>query len=77
MKTMKKNESLELIKEMTKQPPPRTERKTFRQALIDTLYQMAQNEQVMNETREKNPQLYDLTMKVYFEEEQRRKEQLK
>ena len=51
---MKKNESLELIKEMTKQPPPRTERKTFRQALIDMLYQMAHNEEQMQELKEKN-----------------------
>lgn len=74
---MKKIESLELIKEMTKQPPPRTERKTFRQALIDMLYQMAHNEEQMQELKEKNPEMYDLTMQVAIEEEQRRKETYK
>lgn len=73
---MKKNESLELIKEMTKQPP-RTERKTFRQALIDMLYQMAHNEEQMQELKEKNPEMFDLTMQVAIEEEQRRKETYK
>lgn len=74
---MKKNESLELIKQMTQEPPRRTEKKSFRQALRDCLYQMAQNEEVMKETLEKSPELYQLTMKVAIEEEQRRKETYK
>ena len=74
---MKKNENLELIKEVVKQKPPKTERKTFRQALIDMLYQMAHNEEQMQELKEKNPEMYDLTMQVAIEEEQRRKEQIK
>ena len=64
--------ALQTIEKMTKDTPPKTERKTFRQAIRDTLYQMAQNEEKMQEVKEKNPQLYDLTMKVAIEEERRR-----
>ena len=38
----------------------------------DLYTEIAKNEQAMNEAKEKNPQLYDLTMKVYFEEKERR-----
>lgn len=69
---MKKNENLELMKEILKQEPPKTERKTMRQSLRDCLYQIAQNEELMKETLEKNPELYQLTMKVAIEEERRR-----
>ena len=72
---MKTNKNLELIKQLTKEPPRKTERKTMRQCLRDTLHTIAQNETFMNEAKEKNPELYDLTMKVYFEEEWRRQEE--
>ena len=71
---MTRKESLEPIQERTKETPPKPKKMTFRQAIRDTLYQMAQNEQAMNEAKEKNPQLYDLTMKVYFEEKERREQ---
>ena len=64
--------ALQTIEKMTKDTPQTPKKMTFRQAIRDTLYQMAQNEQAMNEAKEKNPQLYDLTMKVYFEEKERR-----
>lgn len=69
--------ALKLIETMTKEAPPKTERKTFRQALIDMLYQMAHNEEQMQELKEKNPEMFDLTMQVAIEEEQRRKETYK
>lgn len=64
--------ALKVIEQMTKEKPKEPKKMTFKQAIRDTLYQMAQNEQAMNEAKEKNPQLYDLTMKVYFEEKERR-----
>lgn len=69
---MKTNENLELMKEILKQETPKTKRKTMRQSLRDCLYQIAQNEELMKEAREKNPELYQLTMKVAIEEERRR-----
>lgn len=60
------------MKEILKQEPPKIERKTMRQSLRDCLYQIAQNEELMKETLEKNPELYQLTMKVAIEEERRR-----
>ena len=66
---MTRNENLELIKQLTKEPPRKTERKTMRQTLRETLHTIAQNETFMKEAKEKNPELYDLTMKVYLEEE--------
>ena len=41
------------------------------------LYQMAHNEEQMQELKEKNPEMFDLTMQVAIEEEQRRKETYK
>ena len=69
---MKKNENLEVMKQVLNQPPHKN--RTMRESLREILYQMAQNEEVMKDTLEKSPQLYDLTMKVYLEEKERREQ---
>lgn len=67
---MTQNKSLKLIKQILNQPPKKNN--TMRQTLKDTLCYISKNETLMNEAKTKNPELYELTMKVAREEEERR-----
>ena len=74
-KLKKKNESLELMKQIYNEPQTRG-RKTFRECLIDLLCDLAMKEDEMRDLMKTNPEMYQFTMKVALEEQARRERKI-
>lgn len=65
------NKNLKLMEQLNKYKG----KNTFKESLRNCLCELARNEKAMKIALEKNPQMYQFTMKVALEEQKRRENQ--